>query len=628
MYLQSASPCPSRARSRRLRTACLLAVCAGAPFSPARAADPAPYDAFYRAAVAPLPGKPTPLFEVADLSRLPRHGTREDAAVSVVDAPGQPFAQALRVEVKRRTDPAWKVQVTTPTSLAPVKKGDALFIAFSARCTASVAETGGGALFATLQQTQTYDSLASLNAAPGKQWTRLYLRTLADRDYPAQNIELVFHLGKVEQTLEFGGFVAVNLGPKVDLRQLPLTRVSYEGQSADAPWRKQALSRIENIRTGDLAVRIETADGTPVTNVMVRARMTRHAYQFGTFIEDTVLRETDDGKKYRETLMRLFNRATCPLYWSDWGWEHPENRLTYIAIAQWAKLNGFYTRGHCLIWPGWRWLPKELEALKDKPDALRKAIDDHFTEVVSVMKAVRFDTYDVMNEPRVNHALMDILGPQEPARWFKLTHEIDPHPALGINEFAIVAGGGDTREELDLYMRQIRDLQDSHAPLGVIGVQCHMGENLTPPHKVIEILDRLATLKLPIHATEFDISTDDEQTQGDYMRDFLIAFFSHPATESLTQWGFWEGRHWIPRAALFDKKWRVKPNGQAYIDLVKGAWWTDETRATDHLGYSRIRGFQGDYEVTATLPGGRVLTRTARIERTGAVLTLQVGKPD
>jgi len=580
-------------------------------------------DALYRDVVAKLPGRPTPLFAVSEADSLLRHGAGEEAAFTVLDTAGQPFAKALRAEVKRRTQPAWSVQLTTPASLGPVNKGDTLFIAFSVRCTASASETGGGHFFATLQKTQTYDSLASLNAAPGKEWTRLYLRAVADRDYPAQNVELVFHLGKVEQTLDFGGFVAVNLGPGVDIRKLPFTRVSYEGQAPDAPWRRQALARIDSIRKGDLAVQVESRDGRPVTNAVVRARMTRHAYQFGTFIEDAVLHETEDGKKYRDTVMRLFNRVTCPLYWSDWGWQKPETRLSYIAIAQWAKQNGFYTRGHCLVWPGWRWLPKEIEALRHDPPALKKAVDAHLAEVVAIMSPIGFDTYDVVNEPRANHDLMDVLGPQEVAHWFKRTHDIDARPVLGLNEYAIVAGGGDTREELDLYMRQIRDLLAANAPLGVIGVQCHMGDNLTPPHKVIDILDRLATLKLPVHATEFDISTDDEQTQGDYMRDFLIAFFSHPATESLTQWGFWEGRHWIPRAALFDKNWRVKPNGQAYMDLVKGAWWTDETLVTDRQGYCRVRGFQGEYAVSVTLPDGRVLTRAARIARSGSVLAVK-----
>lgn len=590
--------------------------------SPLWAADPG-YEAFRSSLTAALPGHAVPLFDVSEVSRLPRLGADEDVAFSTVDAPDQPFRVAARVTVKRRTDPQWKVQLTTPASLGPVKKGDVLYITFAARCTASNAETGGGHLFATLQQTQTYDSLASLTAAPGKEWVRLHLRAVAARDYPAQNVELVFHLGKIEQTLDLGGFLAVNLGPGIDPRALPFTRIRYEGQGTNEVWRQQALARIETIRKGDLAIRVLAADGSAAGNATVRVRMTRHAYQFGTFVEDLVLRETADGRRYRETVAGLFNRVTCPLYWSDWGWENPERRMTYIAIAQWAKINGFYTRGHCLIWPGWQWLPKSIQDLKDRPAELRAAIDEHFRDIVTLMRPIGFDTYDVMNEPRVNHALQDILGEKEAASWYKLVHTIDPRPALGVNEFAIVSGGGDTDKEVELYLKQVHDLIGAGAPLGVVGVQCHMGENMTPPQKVIAILDRLATLRLPIHATEFDIATDDEETQGDYMRDFLIAFFSHPATESLTQWGFWEGSHWIPRAALFDRNWRVKPNGKAYLDLVKGAWWTDVTLTTDRQGYCRARGFLGDYEVAVSLPGGSSFTRPARITRAGAMLTLK-----
>ncbi len=570
-----------------------------------------------------LPGRPAELFDVSDVSRLPFLGSASDADFSVVRAPGQPFKQAARVRVKRRTDPEWMVQLTTPPSRVPVRKGDVLFVSFAVRCAEAATESGEGQLVATLRHAQTFDSLATLSAAPGKEWVRLYLRTVADRDCPAQQTELVLHLGKVQQTLDFGGFVAANLGPGADLGALPFTRLQYQGRGTNELWRQQALARIESIRKGDLAVQVLNAGGQPVSNATVRVRMTRHAYAFGTSVDDMVLSETPDGRRYRETAASLFNSVTCPLDWSEEGWEHPETRLTCIALAQWARLNGFQTRGRGLLWPGGRELPKGLEALRTNPFGLRAAVDSHLNEVVTIMKPVRFDTYEVINEPRANHALMDLLGEAEPARWFKLVRNADPHPVLVINETGIVPGGGDTRAALDLYMRQIRSLLSAGAPLGAIGVQCHMGENLTPPAELIATLDRLATLKLPVHATAVDIAIDDEETQGDYLRDFLTAFFSHPATESVTQTGFWEGRHGNPRAALYTRDWRLKPSGKAYLDLVNGAWRTDETRATDRQGYCQVRGFLGDYDVAVTLPDGSAFTRPARITRAGTLVTVR-----
>ncbi|MCL1920653.1 MAG: endo-1,4-beta-xylanase, partial [Kiritimatiellaeota bacterium] len=166
---------------------------------------------------------------------------------------------------------------------------------------------------------------------------------------------------------------------------------------------------------------------------------------------------------------------------------------------------------------------------------------------------------------------------------------------------------------------------DLGAPIGVLGVQCHIGENLTPPETIIAILDRLAALRLPIHATEFDIATDDWDTQGDYLRDFLTAFFSHPSTESVTQWGFWEKAHWIPRAALFTKDWTPKPAAHAYTGLVNGEWKTDVTAETDAQGNFRTRGFCGDYEITATLPDGRTVTRMIALKRDGTTVTWKLG---
>ena len=96
---------------------------------------------------------------------------------------------------------------------------------------------------------------------------------------------------------------------------------------------------------------------------------------------------------------------------------------------------------------------------------------------------------------------------------------------------------------------------------------------------------------------------DDEQLQADYLRDVMIIGFSHPAMEATVMWGFWEGKHWKPAAALWRKDWSIKPAGQAWLDLVFKQWWTDETGRTTADGTCNIRGFLGEYEITADHAG-------------------------
>ena len=574
-----------------------------------------------------LPGKPAPVFGELSAKNLKTSGKPEQTAFSFAGAEGQPFAEAVRVKTQR-TEPVWAAQLLSVTSTVPVSKGDMLFAAFMARCTEAETESGCGDIQAFLQDSKTYETFVSAHVAPGQAWKPVYLRFQAPWDAQPGRFQIVIHLGRAKQTVEIADMVAVNLGSGIDASALPHNSITYEGRESDAAWRKQARERIETIRKGELALRIESPNGAPLANAKVRARMTRHLYQFGTFIDDVdaLLREAPDGQKYREVIMQNFNRVTCPLYWADgWGWENPERRMVYIAAAQWAKSNRFHTRGHCLVWPGWRWMPAAAKRLKDDPAALKAAIDGHITEVATLMRPIRFDTYDVVNEPRVNHDVQDILGQQEMADWFKLVRKIDPHPALCLNEYSIIAGGGNTDAEIETYIKQVRTLLDLGAPVGVLGIQCHMGENLTPPEKVVSILERLTDLRLPIHATEFDIATDDWEAQADYLRDFLIAFFSHPSTESITQWGFWEKAHWIPRAALFTRDWRPKPAAEAYISLVNGEWKTDATGETDAQGNFRTRGFFGDYEITVTLPDGRTITRPIALKRGGTTATWQFG---
>ena len=174
---------------------------------------------------------------------------------------------------------------------------------------------------------------------------------------------------------------------------------------------------------------------------------------------------------------------------------------------------------------------------------------------------------------------------------------------MAINENTILTRGGVTQVEQDNYADWIQYLIDQGQGPDVIGMQGHFGDAVTGPATVIRILDRFAKFGKAIQITEFDLPTRDEAGQARYTRDFLTAVFSYPATDAFTMWGFWEGKMWQPLGAIIRKDWTLKPNGQAWMDLVLKEWWTDVTVTTGPDGTCTARGFLGDYRITATTGG-------------------------
>ena len=124
------------------------------------------------------------------------------------------------------------------------------------------------------------------------------------------------------------------------------------------------------------------------------------------------------------------------------------------------------------------------------------------------------------------------------------------------------------------------------------------------PQQVYDRIERFAHKGLRLRATEFDIDVGtDEARQGQLMHDYLTVMFSHPAMEAITMWGFWQGSHWRPDAALYRTDWSEKPALTAYQNLVFDEWWTNATGMSDELGKYLVRAFKGDYNITVDYNG-------------------------
>ncbi len=544
-----------------------------------------------------VPGDPLACF-----NRMEGAGT---LLVVPVDAMPFPSAIDLKTGDVAADANAWTIRARCFNTLAQ-KQNDVVAASFWMR-TISAPNGKGVATFVVEHGASPYPKSVSYTATAGAEWKYVEIPfTMAWTD-PAGAYNLSFWVTFPNQEIQIGGFTILDNGPSIPYSQLGLTTWPYEGHEPDAPWRAAAAERIDRYRKGDIVVALKDSAGAPVANAPVHVRMKRHAFGFGTAVNgDLLARDTSDGQQYRDAIKKLFNKTVTEnaLKWPFFEtWGRPQADF----MLPWFAANGIQmVRGHNVIWPGMSNLPNDVQnMLKATPvnkDALRARINSHISDVMAYSKG-KVTEWDVINEAYTNKDVQAVLGDAEMAAWFQQARDADPTVKLYINDYNILEAGGYDLPHIDGYARIIQNILDAGGPIDGIGLQSHFSSNLTPPTRVLELLDQFAAFGKDLQVTEFDVDAGDEQVQADYTRDFLTMTFSHAAIKGFMIWGFWEGAHWRPAAAMIRKDWTTKPAYDVWNDLLFNQWWTDEQGLTDGDGVYQTRGFLGDYDVEATIDG-------------------------
>jgi len=542
--------------------------------------------------------------------------------VESVEVVGRTFPDALHLTAVRPGPMPWQIGVNAKT-IAPIRKGDVLWVSFQSRRIESRQETGEAVAEVTLMQKNEAGKEVrplSRGFSCGPEWTQTSIPFVVKNDSAVGEATLSIRFGRVAQSLEVGGIALINCGPDAEIAGLPRTITRYEGHAPDAPWRIAAAERIECIRKGDFPIRVVDADGNPVADAQVSIRMRRHAFAWGSAFNPRHLldEKTHDGEKYREVIENHFNKVVFEndLKWEKWIGHKPEDRQRVSTAIDWLAARNIAVRGHVMVWPSWEHTPAFLRELESKPDELRAAVAAHIARQTSAYRDHLLE-WDVINEVHANHDLIDVLGRDVMVEWFQLAQKGAPDVKLFYNDYTLFHGTTPQSPSQHFY-DLVKFLIDKGAPIHGIGEQGHFGGNPPGPAQIIEALDRFGSLGIPIQITEFDIDTPDEQLQADFTRDFTIAVFSHPAVMGMMHWGFWENSHWKPSAALWRKDWTLRPHGQAWIDLVTKTWWTNADGRTSASGEFKPRGFFGDYDVTIT---HQQKSRTLRMKhQPGAIL--------
>jgi len=552
----------------------------------------------------------------------------QEARVKTVNIAGQPFKQALQVETLKRPPYPWNITLATLTT-GPMRKGDVLLASVTARRIKSRQETGEALIEVIVEENEEeHHKLLELATSVGPEWTVIRAPFVADKDYPAGTAQFSMRFGYPPQTIEVAAVGLTNFGTTLTLRDLPSTWARYDGWETNAAWRAAAAKRIEKIRQGDLRVEVVDAAGKPVANAKVSARMLRHEFAFGSAVQARRIGAPTgaDDERYRQTIAQYFNKVVFEndLKWPRWqtnqaDWK--EHRTNVFTAMDWLHARDIAIRGHVMIWPSWDNTPPFLRRYESNPGQLRAVIDAHFADQTATLKG-RLAEWDVINESYAHNDIIKVLGREEMARWFKLARAGDPKVKLYYNDYIMFAGSGEGSPS-QYFFDTIKFFKDQGAPIGGIGEQGHFGGSPPSPAKVLATFDRFAKLGLPIQISEFDIDTSDEELKLHYTRDFMTACFSHPAVNGVMMWGFWEGAHWRPRAALWNKDWSIRPHGQVWLDLVTKEWWTNADGQTDRRGRFVTRGFCGDYEIRVE-SGGKVSTQKLALSKQGVRARIQL----
>lgn len=344
-------------------------------------------------------------------------------------------------------------------------------------------------------------------------------------------------------------------------------------------------------RMGEMIIQTEPG-------AQVHVRQLRHDFGFGTALSSKMFNGTAELADREQYLTILTENFNCAVIENAFKWHQSEPRqnefnwTTVDAMLDFCDAHEMPLRGHCLFWAAEKYVPKWVKEISD--EQLRTAIENRI-RVSCERYRDRIGDYDVNNEMVDHNYFAQRLGHEIRDDMFRMAHEVDRKATLYVNDYSILDGS-----HLDAFEKQIRGFLQRGVPVGGIGCQGHFLSPRFPTYeRIMESLDRLARFGLPIKITEFDRKVDDEDEQAGDLDAFFRMCFSHPSVKAILQWGFREGAHWKPKAALWRKDFSPKPASEAYRNLVFKEWWSDCSAQADTEGLCTVRVFYGRYEIEA-----------------------------
>jgi len=508
-----------------------------------------------------------------------------------------------------------------------INAGDKVLIIFSIR---SVGGIGKVNIFA--ENASTFDKEMFLTVDVSEEWTHYFVPFKSTRTYNPSAISFGFHLAAQAQTIEIGGYTAMNFANKVTLDDLPnqVNNNQYDGFQADAPWRATANENIDKFRKANLTIQVKNTDGTLVEGAEIEVKMLQHEFAFGSAVNaNKIGGNNGQNNIYENKIINLdgkghgFNWVVFEndLKWPAWEDHWFVDNDGVARAVQWLRSNNIKIRGHTLVWPGANNMPNDISQNQNNIPYIKERIDGHLDAILNYpgIKG-EIEEWDVLNEITTNRSIENYFrgkdgyttGREYLAEIFKTTRDLDPNTGLWLNDYVTIStnskpGNGN----YDNLKKFTSELLNAGVALEGLGFQGHIGGFPNGIPSVLETLDDFhQEFGLKAKITEFDMPTFvDEATAAQYLGDFLTAIFSHESMDGFLFWSFWDGATWIQggtKSNFFQQNWAANASLDVFVNLVFNEWWTNETITSSSEGIADIRAFKGMYEIVYEFDGETV----------------------
>tara|TARA_B100000809_G_C15129412_1_gene527723 strand:- start:522 stop:2297 length:1776 start_codon:yes stop_codon:yes gene_type:complete len=529
--------------------------------------------------------------DIVDHNKLKYTRTNPDFGKVSIVSNAEVLGDVLSIETLVRPKFIWKAGATFPLKKQDLEKGQKILVSFIGKTVRSGLETGEARFLWVLNQTDNYKGNVNSTISLSKEWKQYYIQFEVTEIVKMEDLKMVIQFGYQPQEALFSDIKILVFDKDIPLASLPRTQIKYVGMEDNAVWRKQALERIEKIRKSDFQISFEK-DGKVLKNKKVNLKMIKHEFGWGATINATDILNDKNQLKY---LQRDFNQVVFANDLKIKSWHREKNRArTQKALAEIIK-TGLKVKGHVLIWPGFQYQNKEVREMEKNPEALKELINKHVIDITENTKG-KISHWDVVNEAYTNRDFQRITGSEQVLyNGFLILKELQPSVGRFTNEYGIISKGGIDFEKQQWYYEYIKRVDKYTGGLvDGIGIQCHIGSDLTPPTKVISILNYYGTLNKKISISEFTMEIKDAGIREKYTSDFITAIFSQPNVCEFLFWGFHsEGNE---KAVLYNKDWSFAPMGKAFNNLVHEKWKTEISTKTSKNGLVRGNGFYGTYQ--------------------------------